>query len=79
MTELIFQKEMDNQGRIILPKEWRSHLKSNKVIIIMEDHTLKIIPKARTLSSFIPKAKPSTLKSDPFQNYEQALAEANTR
>ncbi len=75
----IITKEIDEQGRIILPKEWRHTLKSKKVVVIMEDGTLRIFPESKKLTSFFEKAKPSSLKPDPFENYHQSLAEASLR
>ena len=79
MTTQVFQKEIDDQGRILLPKEWRHQIKSNKVVIIVEDTILKILPETKKLTSFISKAKPSTLKENPFENYGATLAEASIR
>lgn len=73
----ILHKELDSQGRIILPKKWRNGLKNNKLIIIIEDSIVKILPETKKLSTFYEKAKPSTLSPDPFQNYEQSIAEAS--
>jgi len=73
----IFQKEMDGQGRIILPREWRQKLRSNKVIVVMEDLSLRVLPEPKKLSSFFDKAKQSRLKPDPFEDYAQSLAEAS--
>ena len=73
----IFQKEMDDQGRIILPREWRQKMRSKKVIIIMEDLSLRVLPESKKLSSFFDKAKPTKLKPDPFEDYARSLAEAS--
>ncbi|MBI5393314.1 AbrB family transcriptional regulator [Candidatus Woesearchaeota archaeon] len=72
-------KEIDTQGRIILPKIWREKLDSNKVVIIIDDELIKIIPSGKKFSSFFDKAKPSRLKTDPFKNFDKALAEATLR
>lgn len=73
----IFQKEMDDQGRIILPREWRQKLRSKKVIVIMEDLSLRVLPEPKKLASFFDKAKPGKLKPDPFEDYAQSLADAS--
>ncbi len=73
----IFQKEMDEQGRIILPRQWRQKLRSRKVIVVMEDLSLRVLPEPKKLTSFFEKAKPSKLKPDPFEDYAQSLAEAS--
>lgn len=75
----LFRKEIDDQGRIILPREWRNHLKSKKVLMIQEDAVIKIVSASAKLSSFYDKAKPSTMKIDPFQDYDKALVEASLR
>ena len=73
----IFWKEVDEQGRIILPREWRQQLHSKKVVIVMEDQSLRVLPESKKLVSFFARAKPSKLKPDPFEDYEQSLAEAS--
>ncbi len=73
----VFRKEMDGQGRIILPKEWRRTIKTKKVVLVMEEGTLKILPAPKKLSSFFEKARPSALHPDPFENYEESVAEAS--
>lgn len=38
-------KEIDDQGRIIIPKAWRSkHLKSNKVVVKLGEGVIEIVP-----------------------------------
>lgn len=38
-------KEIDVQGRIIIPKAWRSkHLKSNKVVVKLGEGVIEIVP-----------------------------------
>lgn len=38
-------KELDEQGRIIIPKEWRERvLKGRKVIMKLKDYSVEIIP-----------------------------------
>lgn len=75
----ILHKEIDEQGRIITPKEWRQQLKSRKVVVVMDETTLKIYPESKKLSSFFDKARPSSFKPDPFECYEESLAEASLR
>ncbi len=73
----IFQKEIDNQGRIILPREWRKKLRSRTVVLVLENQSLRILPESKKLSSFFDKGKPSTLTPDPFEDYAQSLSEAS--
>lgn len=73
----IFQKEIDEQGRVLLPREWRERVKVKKIVIVMEDQSLHLLPSSRKLASFFNQAKPSGLKPDPFEDYERSLAEAS--
>lgn len=75
----ILHKKIDQQGRVLLPREWRESTHAHKVIIVMNDESLKIFPESKKLSSFFEKAKASSLATDPFKDYEQFLAEASLR
>jgi len=46
-------KQVDAQGRIILPKAWRNRLKTNNVMIIDEDDRLEIRPADTDLARFV--------------------------
>ncbi len=38
-------KEIDEQGRIIIPKAWRSkHLRSNRVVMKLKEGAIEIVP-----------------------------------
>lgn len=38
-------KEIDNQGRIVIPKVWRTkHLRSNKVVMRLKEGAIEIVP-----------------------------------
>ncbi len=52
-------------------------MRSRKVIVVMEDSSLRVLPESKKLSSFFDKAKPGKLKPDPFEDYAQSLAEAS--
>jgi AbrB family looped-hinge helix DNA binding protein len=46
-------KQVDTQGRLILPKAWRSRLKTGSVVVIDEDDHLEIRPADADLSRFV--------------------------
>jgi AbrB family looped-hinge helix DNA binding protein len=46
-------RPVDTQGRIILPKSWRSRLKTNAVVVIDEDDWLEIRQADADLSRFV--------------------------
>lgn len=73
------EKEVDKQGRIVLPSPWRKKvLRDHKVIMIIEEDEIILVPKTnKKLSSFFKKAKISNLKPDPFENFEESLARAS--
>ena len=42
-------KEMDRQGRLVIPKEWRDEvLEGNKVVIVRRDDSIEIKPYKET-------------------------------
>jgi len=42
----VFIKEIDNQGRIVLPKKWREkYVKNHKIIMKIKGDTIEITPK----------------------------------
>ena len=43
----------------------------------MEDRVLKVLAEPQQLSSFFDKGRKSTLKANPFENYDECLAEAS--
>jgi bifunctional DNA-binding transcriptional regulator/antitoxin component of YhaV-PrlF toxin-antitoxin module len=43
----IEMKKVDKQGRLVLPKDWRSELGGDEVFVVKEKTHLKIIPKTR--------------------------------
>jgi bifunctional DNA-binding transcriptional regulator/antitoxin component of YhaV-PrlF toxin-antitoxin module len=58
-------KTVDNQGRILLPKEWRDrHLKGKKAIIVYKGDLVEIRPFAKSdLTKYFDKVEVD-LKSD---------------
>ncbi len=58
-------KEVDDQGRIIIPKAWRDkHLKSKKVIVKLKEDAVEIIPyRSLDLTKFFDKIQVD-VKSD---------------
>lgn len=48
----VLEKQLDPEGRLLLPKEWREK-HGKKVLIVETDEYLKIVPKkARKLTDF---------------------------
>lgn len=43
-TMAVKVRKMDEQGRIVIPKEWRDEHNERKFVIKMEDEEMKIIP-----------------------------------
>jgi AbrB family looped-hinge helix DNA binding protein len=58
-------KELDAQGRIVIPKAWRSkHLRGNRVIVKLKEEGVEIVPYASLdLTKFFDRL-PVDLKSD---------------
>jgi len=59
-------KQVDAQGRIILPKAWRNRLKTKNVMIIDEDDRLEILPADADLARFVDAVE---VKGEHFDNY----------
>ncbi len=79
MKNGIIEKKVDEQGRIVLPAEWRKKsLKEKKVLMMIQNNQIFLIPKEeKSLKSFYKKAKKSEI--DPFKDYEKALKEASMK
>lgn len=59
----IVEKEIDKQGRIVLPKDWISSY-PKKVILIKAENEMRIVPKVKSnLTKFFDRF-PLHLKSD---------------
>lgn len=58
-------KEIDRQGRIIIPKKWREELlKGDRVVLKMRDESIEILPlKSLNLTNFFDSVEVD-LKSD---------------
>ncbi|MBS3054086.1 MAG: AbrB/MazE/SpoVT family DNA-binding domain-containing protein [Candidatus Aenigmarchaeota archaeon] len=66
-------REIDDQGRIILPLEWRRK-HGRKVAIVQVGNTLRVIPKnAKNITDFFDKAK-IDVKSD-LKDWERVKRE----
>lgn len=51
-------KEIDEQGRIVIPAEWRKGLRSNKVILRKRGEVLEIVPQEKVdLTAFFDRAQ----------------------
>ena len=59
-------KQVDAQGRIILPKAWRNRLKTKNVMIIDEDDRLEILPADTDLARFVDAVE---VKGKHFDDY----------
>ncbi|MDO9034379.1 MAG: hypothetical protein Q7U51_04165 [Methanoregula sp.] len=59
-------KQVDAQGRIILPKAWRNRLKTKNVMIIDEDDRLEILPADTDLARFVDAVE---VEGKHFDNY----------
>ncbi|MBI2076136.1 MAG: AbrB/MazE/SpoVT family DNA-binding domain-containing protein [Candidatus Aenigmarchaeota archaeon] len=59
----VLEKQLDPEGRLLLPKEWREK-HGKKVLIVETDEYLKIVPKkARKLTDFFDSVEVD-IKSD---------------
>ncbi len=61
-------RPVDTQGRIILPKSWRSRLKTNAVVIIDEDDRLEIRQADADLSRFVDAVE---IDGEHFDDYHK--------
>jgi bifunctional DNA-binding transcriptional regulator/antitoxin component of YhaV-PrlF toxin-antitoxin module len=61
----IFLKDVDRQGRIVLPAEWRKqHLRGGKVLLRSKGEVLEIVPQNRVdLTKYFDAAE-ADIKSD---------------
>jgi bifunctional DNA-binding transcriptional regulator/antitoxin component of YhaV-PrlF toxin-antitoxin module len=45
MLEQVAIKEIDDQGRIVIPKQWRrGRLRTNKVVMKLKENSIEIVP-----------------------------------
>jgi bifunctional DNA-binding transcriptional regulator/antitoxin component of YhaV-PrlF toxin-antitoxin module len=45
MPEQVAIKEIDDQGRIVIPKQWRrGRLRTNKVVMKLKENSIEIVP-----------------------------------
>ena len=59
-------RPVDAQGRIILPKAWRSRLKTKTVVVIDEDDRLEIRPGDADLARFVDSVETD---AEHFEDY----------
>ncbi len=43
----VVEREIDPQGRVLLPKGWRAEIKTKKVILLQTPEYVKILPKKK--------------------------------
>ena len=66
-------KQVDAQGRIILPKAWRNRLKTNNVMIIDDDDRLEIRPADTDLAQFVDAVEVDAEHFDDYHNLRREL------
>lgn len=66
-------KQVDAQGRIILPKAWRNRLKTNNVMIIDEDDRLEIRPADTDLARFVDAVEVESKNFDDYHTLRKEL------
>ena len=66
-------KQVDAQGRIILPKAWRNRLKTKNVMIIDEDDRLEIRPADTDLTQFVDAVEVDAEHFDDYHNLRREL------
>ena len=66
-------KQVDAQGRIILPKAWRNRLKTNNVMIIDEDDRLEIRPADTDLARFVDAVEVESKNFDDYHALRREL------
>jgi len=66
-------KQVDAQGRIILPKAWRNRLKTNNVMIIDEDDRLEIRPADTDLARFVDAVEVESKNFDDYHSLRKEL------
>ena len=66
-------KQVDAQGRIILPKAWRNRLKTKNVMIIDEDDRLEIRPADPDLTQFVDAVEVDAEHFDDYHNLRKEL------
>jgi AbrB family looped-hinge helix DNA binding protein len=63
MGKVVIRK-IDKQGRIVIPKEWRSRFNTNDFILVLNDDKVEIYPKTSNLLKFIDSVEVEELPED---------------
>jgi AbrB family looped-hinge helix DNA binding protein len=58
---LLEVKKLDNQGRIVLPREWRKKFGDEVIVVTLEDR-IEIFPRKGNLLKFIDQIEVEELK-----------------
>jgi len=66
-------RPVDAQGRIILPKAWRSRLKTKTVVVIDEDDRLEIRRGDTDLTRFVDAVETDAEKFDDYHTLRKGL------
>ena len=66
-------KQVDAQGRIILPKAWRNRLKTKNVMIIDDDDRLEIRPADTDLTRFVDAVEVESKNFDDYHALRKEL------
>jgi AbrB family looped-hinge helix DNA binding protein len=62
--EKVVIRKIDKQGRIVIPKEWRSRFNTNDFILVLNDDKVEIYPKTSNLLKFIDSVEVEELPED---------------
>jgi AbrB family looped-hinge helix DNA binding protein len=63
MGKVVIRK-IDKQGRIVIPKEWRSRFATTDFILVLNDDKVEIYPKTSNLLKFIDSVEVEELPED---------------
>ncbi|BDC17516.1 AbrB/MazE/SpoVT family DNA-binding domain-containing protein [Acidianus sp. HS-5] len=63
MEEVVIKK-VDEQGRIVIPKEWRTRFNTDEFIMVLKDDKIEIYPKVSNLSKLIDSVEVDELTDD---------------
>jgi AbrB family looped-hinge helix DNA binding protein len=62
--EKVVLKKVDNQGRIVIPKEWRDRFKTNEFILVLKEDKIELYPRISDLPKLIDSVEVDDLPSD---------------
>lgn len=62
--EKVVIKKVDDQGRIVIPKEWRVKFGTEDFILVLKDDRMEIYPKVSNLSKLIDSVEVDELPDD---------------